>query len=109
MRSLVQDRLAELPLLHQGFTGSKAGKRSPRGRPASLAANLSIKRSQSGISGDARTVVSGVGTGVAATARSSHQPDYLKLPGEYELVVASLRKKGEKGLLVMALNEVCST
>jgi hypothetical protein len=43
---------------------------------------------------------------MGTTTRSSHQPDYLKLPGEYEVVVASLRKKGEKGLLVMALNEV---
>ena len=104
----MQERIAEVPLLNQCSTSSKARKRSPSRRPPSLAGNLAM-RTQSGIPGDAGTVVSGVGSGLATTARSSHQPDYLKLPGEYEVVVASLRKKGEKGLLVMALNEVAGS
>jgi hypothetical protein len=43
----------------------------------------------------------------SATSWKASAPDHVLLPAEYDKVVAELKKRAEKGHMILALNEVC--
>jgi hypothetical protein len=111
-RALVRDRVGVLPALHalpstSGGKKKKPAKKAPdsKSRAATRPGTSASHRiTDTGPGGDTMSVVSGV-TGVTARTAAA-QPDHLRLPTAYEQVVATLKDKGNKALLVLALNEV---
>jgi hypothetical protein len=104
-----------MPALHalpstSGGKKKKPAKKAPdaKSRAATRPGTSASHRiTDTGPGGDAMSVVSGVTGVTGVTARTAAtQPDHLRLPAAYEQVVATLKDKGNKALLVLALNEV---
>ena len=113
VRLLVRERLGEASLIGGSGVASKARKkRAPR---RSSRTNTSISASVTG-GGDGGTdggggggsTISGAYTyGTATTFRTKlSQPDHVRMPSEYEKAIEFLKKREEKGAMILATNEL---
>ncbi|KAG2453644.1 hypothetical protein HYH02_001857 [Chlamydomonas schloesseri] len=109
VRTLVRERLGDSPLMAQGM-GHKVRKR--KSRAAALAAGPGSGAADGGGSGlpdsDRASLVSAAYTyRTASTYKTkASQPDFLRIPGEYEKVIEVLKRRNEKGAMLLALHEL---
>ena len=108
----MRERLGEASLIGGSGVASKARKkRAPR---RSSRTNTSVSASVTG-GGDGGTdgggggsTISGAYTyGTATTFRTKlSQPDHVRMPSEYEKAIEFLKKREEKGAMILATNEL---
>ncbi|KAG1679321.1 hypothetical protein FOA52_009353 [Chlamydomonas sp. UWO 241] len=110
VRALAKKRLGEASVLAGSGVGSnvrkkkgvRTGRAGPGGAPAADSDGEGLA-----FGDNASTAASSYTNGTSTTFRTrASQPDHARVPGEYEKVIEFLKKRGEKGAMILAMNEM---
>ncbi|KAG2499074.1 hypothetical protein HYH03_003257 [Edaphochlamys debaryana] len=112
VRTLARERLGDIPLMAQGM-GHKVRKKKKRaGMPLVPGSGAGGGGgSAGGPNSDAASLVSAAYTyRTASTYKTkASQPDFIRIPAEYEKVIELLKRRNEKGAMILASHELGDT
>ena len=103
---LVRERLGEASLIGGSGVASKA-KKKRNVKPSRPGTGATTASGATGTEGGAVSTVSGYTYGTATTFKTkASQPDHVRVPTEYEKAIEFLKRREEKGAMILATNEL---